>query len=217
MLLKTFLLLGKEEISDVQKSFSFQTRCITKLYERVFEKKYQTVDCRQLNFHCGHYPEMRLLECFDGFCPILVPYNIEQFLEYPDNRKKVETLELLKSSLDFVIVEKNWDPTPFREAYERVKELSYINEFIWGKPKFSPNKKYKAEVTCNHDLYHFTIKIVIKEKKGQVLFEKEVVSTKPDELIYDRFLGHLKWLSDDEVALYEKYSERYVSVKLSDV
>lgn len=217
MLLKTFLLLGEEGITDVKKSFSFQTRCMTKLYERVFDKKYKTVDCRQLNFHCGNYPEIKLLECFDGFCQVLVPYNVEEFLKYPDNKKKVEILELLKNSLDFVIREKNWDPDPFQEAYERVKELNYINEFIWDKPKFSPNRKYKAEVICNHDLYDFTLKIVIKDRNGKILHEKEIVSTEPDELIYDRFLGHLQWISDDEIALYEKYSKRYVSVKLSEV
>ena len=63
-------------------------RCITKLYERVFDKKYKTADCRQLNFHCGNYSEMKLLGCFDGFCQVLVPYNIQEFLEYPDNKKK---------------------------------------------------------------------------------------------------------------------------------
>lgn len=216
MLLKTFLLLGEEGISDVKKSFSFQTRCITKLYERVFDKKYKTADCRQLNFHCGNYSEMKLLGCFDGFCQVLVPYNTQEFLEYPDNKKKIEILELLKNSLDFVIREKNWDPNPFQEAYERVKELNYINEFIWNKPKLSPNKKYKAEVHCNHDLYDFTIKMVIKDRKDKVLLEKKIVSTEPDELIYDRFLGHLMWISDDEIALYEKNSKRYTSVKLRE-
>ncbi|MEK5520914.1 hypothetical protein [Heyndrickxia sp. FSL W8-0423] len=76
MILKKFLIFGEEGVSDVKRSFSFQTRCITNLFEKQFEK-YNTSDCKQLNMHCGNYSKLMLQECVDGFCEITVPYDIK--------------------------------------------------------------------------------------------------------------------------------------------
>ncbi|AZU60389.1 hypothetical protein [Neobacillus mesonae] len=213
MILKKFLIFGEEGVSDVKKSLSFQTRCITNLFEKQFEK-YKTSDCKQLNMHCGNYSTLRIQECVDGYCEVIVPFDIKTFLEYPDNNKKEKILELLDTILSYVIKEKDWDPIPFQKASQRVKELNYINEFIWKKPKLNPNKKYNAEVQCKHDLYEFIINIVIKDLKNRIIKKEKLISTKPDELIYERFLGDLEWLNDNEVALYEKHSKRFTSVKL---
>lgn len=214
MLLKHFLLYGEEGIADVTKSFSFQTRCITQLYEKVFIKNYRTTDIKQINFHCGEYPVIKISECVSGFCDVQVPYDINTFLSYPDYKKKIEALELLKHSLDFVTKEKGWDYKPFHDAYEKVKELNYTNEFIWGKPKMSPNKKYKAEAHCVHDLYDFSVKLIIRDMAGAIVAEKKVISTQPDELIYNRHLGELKWLGNNQVILFEKYSKGQVSISI---
>ena len=50
MILRNFLLYASKEqgIAEVHKDLSFQSRCITSLYERSFSKFY-TTDIRQIN------------------------------------------------------------------------------------------------------------------------------------------------------------------------
>jgi hypothetical protein len=215
MLLKHILLFG-ENGSESDIKFSFETRCITKLFERLLVG-FQSEDCKQINFHCGNFDRFKISESVDGFYEVLVPLDIKEFLKLDDFIKKEKTLELLKNCLDFVIEQKKWDPDPFQQVYLKIKKLNYINEFIWNKPKWNPSKKYKAEVHCTHDLYSFDINISITNRDNNVLKNEKILSTKPDDIIYSRFLGELKWISNGEVALFEKFSKRYVSIKLDNM
>ncbi|RFU62577.1 hypothetical protein [Bacillus sp. V59.32b] len=214
MYLKKFLLFGEEGVAKVSESFSYQTRCITKLYENVFTKKFKTMDCKQLNFHCGDYSSYKSLGNVDGFCDVQVPYDIEWFLNLSDDRKKRETLELILRSIKYVLEIKKWDEKPFLEAYNRVIDLNYQNQYIWGKPKKSPDKTYTAEVFCVHGLYEFKINLIIRNNSGHKVVEQNVISAEPDELIYSRFLGELKWVDKNKVTLFENYSSGSVSISL---
>ena len=216
MILKHFLMYGDEDTRDIKSNLSFQTRCITKLYEKVFIKKYRTENCKQLNFFCGNYNEFRINECIDGFYDVQVPYDVQQFFSLSDEAKRVQTLNLLLESIMFVANEMNWNTQPFLEAYHKVKELKGINDFRWGKFIKSPDGKNKAYVWCVHDLYDFKINIIVKNEKNKIILQKEVISTLPDELIYLRFLGNLEWVDEKTIILRESYSKGFVTVELPE-
>jgi hypothetical protein len=215
MILRHFLLYAIEDegITEVHKNLSFQSRCITSLYERCFSKFY-TTDIKQINVFCvKEYPKPNLI-IEGGFCDIEILYDVSEFLKLDDQEKKEVILDKLKQGIDKVVELNNWESTPFDNAYNCVKEAGYNTNYVWKKPKNSPNRNYKAEVFIEHGLCSCDIYLIVKDKNGQEIAQKRVASEKPDELVFGRHLGELNWLSDNEVALFNYFKTKYISVQL---
>lgn len=98
----------------------------------------------------------------------------------------------------------NWEVDPFREIALQIEELDYVNEWTWKKDVKSPNKKYYAKVICHHNVDSMDIFLTILQRDGtQILLEK-IISEQPDEFAYAKHLGEIIWVSDFEVALFNK-------------
>ncbi|TVX79528.1 hypothetical protein FQP34_15185 [Peribacillus simplex] len=217
MILRNFLMYANEDmgIKEVHKRLSFQSRCITSTYERCFAKL-QTTDIRQINVSCvKEFPKSNLI-VVDGFCDVEILYDVSEFLKLDDQEKKEVILDKLKQGIDKVVELNNWEITSFDDAYNCVKESGYNTNYVWKKPKSSPNRSYKAEVFIEHGLHSCDINIIIKDKKGQEITKKRVASEMPDELVFGHHLGELKWLSNNEVALFNYPKTNYVSVQLNE-
>ncbi|MBM7606675.1 hypothetical protein JOC75_004729 [Metabacillus crassostreae] len=141
-------------------------------------------------------------------------YDASEFFKLDDEEKRVVILEKLKQGIDKVVELNKWESTPFNDAYNCVKKASYKTNYVWKKPKSSPNRNYKAEVFIEHGLYSCDIFLIAKDKNGQEIARKRVASEKPDELVFRRHLGELKWLSNIEVALFNHFKTNYSSLQL---
>jgi hypothetical protein len=218
MILKHFLLYSDEDakISANELDFSFQSKCITSLYERCFSK-FNTENIRRINIFCVKDSPKPNLTIVDGFCELEILFDVSGFNKLEDQVKKEVILDTLKQGIDKVVGFNNWESTPFDNAYDSVKELNFINEYVWKKSKTSPNRNFKAEVFISHGLYLCDIDLVVKDRSSKEIIKKLVVSTKPDELIFYHYLGELKWLSNYEVALFNRPNSKYVSVHLKEV
>lgn len=218
LILKHFLLYSENDngVADVEKSFSFQSRCITALFEKCFLKFY-TENIKQINIFCVKGSPKPTLTIIDGFCDVEIDYDVSEFFNLADQEKKEAILEVLKQGIDKVVQLNNWESRPFDDAYNCVKKINYKNEYVWRKPKSSPNRNYKAEVFIDHGLYSCEINLVVKDKIGQEMVKKLVSSTKPDELIFSHYLGELNWLSNYEVALFNRPKSNYVFVNIKEV
>ncbi|MBT2737305.1 hypothetical protein [Bacillus sp. ISL-7] len=218
MILKHFLLYSEtdEGIAVVEKSFTFQSRCITSLYEKCFSK-FHTENIKQINIFCVKESLRTTLAIVDGFCDVEILYDVSEFIKLKDQEKKEVILDKLKQGIEKVVKLNNWESTPFDVAYNCVKEANFKNEYVWKKPKSSPNRNFKAEVFINHGLYVSDIYLIVKDKNGQEIAKKLVASTKPDEIIFSHYLGELKWLSNYEVAIFNRPNSKYVSVHLKEV
>lgn len=217
MILRNFLLYSNEDvgIKEVHKKLSIQSRCITSFYERTFSKFY-TTDISQINIFCvKEFPEANS-NGVDGFCDIEILYDVSEFLKLDDQEKKEVILDKLKQGIDKVVELNNWESTPFDDAFNSVKESGYNTNYVWKKPKSSPNRNYKAEVYIEHGLHSCDINLIVKDKNGQQITKKRVASELPDELVFGHHLGELKWLSNNEVALYNYPKTNYVSVQLNE-
>lgn len=218
MILKHFLLYSKADVGNpiVESSFTFQSRCITSLYERYFSK-FPTENIKQINIFCVKKSPKPNLSIIDGFCDVEIHYDVNEFFKLDDLQRKEVILEVLKQGVDKVVKLYNWDNRPFDDAYNCVKKASYKNEYVWKKPKSNPNGNYKAEVLINHGLYLCEIYLLVKDNNGNEIVTKLVSSTKPDEIIFCHSLGELNWLSNYEVALFNRRKSKHVSVDLKRV
>lgn len=193
--------------------FRRETRCITSLYENFFPKT-KTKDCWKVEVQCVKEIFREKVIVVGGVAEVQALFDVEQFFSLSDEEKKKLALETLKKGIDLVIKEFGWDPEPFESAYNKVIEYKYTNLGRFGKPKSSPNRKYKAEVICQHDISSFDISIVIRDKNGEEIKRELMKSEEPDEFLFARHLGNFRWVSSDEVELRNKFETEIWRVKV---
>lgn len=193
--------------------FCNQTRHVLSLYRRFFQR-YKTEDCKIIVIHCvKQITDTRILNC-DGIYEIQIQYDYNEFFKLTENDKKKKTLSLLKMGLDKIIEEKQWDRNPFDEAYNKVVDAGYVNEWYWKKALRSPTKEYTAAVFCEHKIDFFDITIIVINKKKEEIKRTKVLSLTPHELVFDFYLGQLKWVFDDTVALINCLEDEQWEVKI---
>ena len=76
------------------------------------------------------------------------------------------------------------------------------------------SKKLVAMVYVEHDINSVDISIMILTRKGDKLKIVKVITEQPDEWCYSNHLGELKWVTDNEVVLVNKFNTKKWSVKL---
>lgn len=194
--------------------FCFQTRGICALYERCFEKL-RNVECNRILIECVDYKSREGIKLFDGAYKFEKIASVDNFFKLSNNDKRKWTLETLKEGIDEVINIKGWDKTIFDEAYNKVKELNYVNNWVYGKKVKSPYNSLSAEVFCEHDIDNFNINVFVFNIKTKVIIHKEkIYSLKPDELIFRNYLGRIEWISENELTyLYERYENGIIEIK----
>ncbi|MFJ8072235.1 hypothetical protein ACIQZD_25555 [Peribacillus sp. NPDC096447] len=92
MILKHFLLYSDDDegIAEVDKNLSFQSRCITSLYERCFSK-FHTTEIKQINIFCVKETPKPNLTIIDGFCDVEIHYDVVGFFKLDDQKKRSNT------------------------------------------------------------------------------------------------------------------------------
>jgi len=204
MLLKEFDLdapcLNKSE----RHKFRLETRCISSLYERFFNKKLKTDKCWKVLVEGVTSVTKPCVRDQLGVFTIEVLFDFELYSKASDDEKKVQILELLQKGIIQIGELQGWDICPFNEAYQKVIDVSYINDWVWGKPIMNSSKNLKAEVYCQHGLYKFTSAIRVYNKSGGLILDKEVVNEQPDEFAFTKYFGRLKWTSQNQIMLEAK-------------
>lgn len=207
--------LELEYVSDKDKEFLFrkQTRCISALYGRTLVK-YKTQECWKVLIRCVEETGESKISTVGGVCEVRVDFNMKNFFSANEYEKKKYALEVLKKGIDIVVKEKQWDKSVFDDAYNKVIELDYVNNWVWKKSLKSPTKEYIAEVFCEHNVESFDISLIIKLPNGNEVKRVKIISETPHEFVYSNHLGQLKWLSPEEVALINVFGTKQCSVKL---
>lgn len=223
------LLLGKNEeeqnkitVEDYNKNyqqryfqFRLETRNITSFYERCL-KGYRNDKCSKINIECVPNVVMEPSAVL-GIYKVQVAFNVDDFFKLDDFEKKRKTLDLIKIAITQIIEKEGWDKTIFDETYNRIISENYINTWIWKKRKHNPTRKYIAKVFCDHDIYSCDIGIIITDKNEQIIKKQVVVREKPDEWMFGKHFGDLKWISNNEVVLIGKGGHSQFSIKIEEL
>ncbi|MDP4147003.1 MAG: hypothetical protein Q8936_21435 [Bacillota bacterium] len=222
------LLVGKTEeeqnkitVEDYDKNyhhrdfeFRLQTRSIASFYVRCL-KGYKNDKCSKINIEC--VPNIvREPNALFGIYSVQVAFNVDEFFKLDNLGKKKKTLELIKVAISQLIEKEGWDKEIFDEAYNRIVSENYVNKWAWKKQKNNPSRKYIAKVSCEHGIHSFDISIVIMDKNNNIIKEETVVREKPDEWMFGRYFGDLKWISNNEVVLVDKEGNSEFSVNIKE-
>ena len=189
----------------VASSFKFQTRCTASMFKRILGKTIKA-DCRKIVVECvENITDMRTIN-YTGFRTIQVKYNYHEFFSLKPLEKKKKTLELLMEGIQKIADLLHWDMTPFNQAYEEIIIQDYQNHWMWKKTR-SPNRDMTAELWVFHEIDSVDLVLVIRDKKGVEICRELIVSDKPDELIFDNYLGVFQWENNSRITLIAKSPE----------
>lgn len=196
--------LSPQHHKPKQTQFYFETNCTVYLFEQ-FLPKLQFDDVRSVQFEC--YPDAEFI-CqpiiMDGLLPVIIPYDVSEFYSLTDLEKKKKTLDLMMDGLKVICKERGWDEEPFLYAYQKVIEKNYTFKKTYKNPKYSPNRKLRAEIEIEIGLYDCTASLVVEDKEQKQIYSEVLYKTKPRfDLVYP-FLGDIKWIGNDEVRVHER-------------
>jgi hypothetical protein len=128
-------------------------------------------------------------------------------------RKKL-TLATLHQGATRVARAQGWPEEPFREARACVVDKGYVNEWLWPKPKASPDRRLKAVLSCVHEPESFRAWLVVSDREGEELARRLVLEKAPSEFQFVPLLGKLAWESNDTVALFAKNGKEVGSLQV---
>jgi len=197
-----------------RREFDNQTRCIASFFARLLGR-FNTKDTKKLLLKC--VPQLQgkeIITFLGGFCDVQILFDYDSFMLLDDLSKKKLTLETLMKGIRMVAADKNWDMEPFERTYAAIIEAEYKNEWVWGKPVKSPDKKHTAKLFFKHDVNEIEFYIIVENKKEGEIFRKMILSELPNEWNYVEHLGELKWLDDRNVALINQKKDKEWLVNL---
>ena len=187
-----------------QAQFYFETNCTVYLFEQFLPNLHFT-DVRSVQFEC--YPNAEYAcqpVIMDGLLPVTIPYDVSDFYNLSDMEKKKKTLDLLMEGLEVIYKERGWDKEPFLYAYKKVIEKNYTFKKTYKNPKSSPNRKFKAKVEIEIELYDCTASLVVEDRDQKQLYSEVLYKKKPRfDLLYP-LLGDIKWINNDEIRVHKR-------------
>lgn len=195
--------------------FRRETRCITSMFERLFER-FHTESCWKILIEIIDGDIDPKIYTAGGIYETQVPFSYDLFAQSDDRRKKEYSLSILMDGINIICKSNKWDIAPFIRTSELIIRQNYDNEWRWKKPIKSPSRDLSAQILCKHGVHHMDFFVEVK-KKNNLLGEKHIISTAPHEFTFSNILGELKWISVNEVLLISKDKRQEFKIGLKDL
>lgn len=148
-----------------------------------------------------------------GEISILIPYDFMNFLNLESTEDKYsEFCELVHQYVIPAIEKTSTLPSSvilkyIEEALKEIEKQNYEGVFLVDKtPKKSPNRKQLAILKGIHRVEGFQLRCEVYNDKGLRIVNQLLVEEVGNEVVYSRFLGTLKWESDDLIVVKSKTS-----------
>jgi len=156
---------------------------------------------------------------YSGYYMLEIPVDYKKFMALSNYEKKKESLELLMTGIRKIAEQQNWDMKPFEEAYDKIVEADYINEWKRDKPKEltkHKTRKLRAGLGKIDDIEKVEIFFFICDNKGNEVYRETMATrqlpnksfvTKEDRT-FQKFLGsftkddRLGWKGEYKLALH---------------
>jgi hypothetical protein len=215
MALTQFGLWARNLSKTERVEFADEQRCVISLYER-------------------HFPGVRNVRVFKvlvdvvetvqrpnvgiaaGVALVEVPFDLRDYFRSGSEQKKRIILELLQDGVRKASKQLGWPLDPFEEAYRKVQELDYKNEWTWQTKKWNSVRTHSAEIYCLHEIDRLDAYMIVRDADGREVKRVLLFSERPNEFQFADHLGKLKWTSTTVVELLSKGGERRWTVELNE-
>lgn len=207
--------LYEKNWSEKRLKFILETRCISSYYERLFkEKSYKIKNIWKILIDCVEkVNDNRIIE-IEGVLSVQVEFDYNHYFNCIEHDKKKIILDTLMNGIENIVKSKNFNIEPFIEVRNEIMESKFINTYSWMKPVKNQNKEFAAEIILEHELEIINFYILIKNKDNEIILHEKILSQKPDEWFFKKYLGSLLWKSSNEIELLSKNGDSVYSCKI---
>ena len=198
------VLYYKENFFEKRRRFSYATRCMCSMFSRLMYENFKSSDYafNKVIVKCCNENHGKYIFC-DGILEINVKYDYNDFFAKSDFEKKKDALVIIDKALLLAAEKFDCDYSSFEFVKNQIISENYCNEWVW-QTKSNSSRQYKAKVICEHEVGIVNLYLLIIDKDSKLISKSLIVSTKPDEWDYHMYLGKIKWISKNQVALYGK-------------
>lgn len=201
-----------------QKKFNSSTNIISILYEQCLNQRVKGLWKIRLN-----------LTDRKDTCKVFLPDKISATalihksfdFDHYFARNKLERRKILLETLYEAIValckKAGYDVSPFKAAYDKVKQLNYENRYIYGKMTCSPDRKYKAgiEIEVNEEAAFIAVVFTKNDKNNTQRNKITILKTQPHFMFIYRFIHKGKWIDSQTYRVSDKSGQVHFTVSLS--
>lgn len=200
-----------------------------KIFELIFSKELTELgmslgEFESINVYCLGNPKKEVSfgeEHAIGEVEVLVPYDYMTFLELDSIQEKFQAFSNLVRCYVVPAIEK-YSKLPIltvseyvEKALEKIIEQNYETVFLVDKtPKKSPNRKRIAFLKGIHRSEGFQLRCEVYNEKGLRIVDKLLVEEVGNEIVYARFLGTLRWESEDLIVVKSKSSKWTAEIQI---
>lgn len=182
-----------------------ETWAISELYCS-FLKEYQTKTIKKCNINIRN-EWGDLLDYYEKYTDVItirLHFNFEKYLELSNYDKKLMQLITIHKGMMLIAKKENWETSPLIDAYNKCLENNLIFNFNISKPKLSPNKKNKVNLSCVWDIVDFKVYLNILNNKDEVIYKKEIITKNPSD---GEFIYYIKWewIDNFNIQIKDKY------------
>lgn len=214
-MIRQFDVYAPEAEKESRIRFNKETRCVTSMFERFYTPNKETGKSWKINVDVVPQVTRPSTTLMLGTLNIQVEGDIADYFMAEELQKKRLTLDYLMKGIIKVANELKFDMQQFIDPYNKIIECGFINTWIFKKPVKNKIKSLSAELLVEHTLDHADLSVVIKNKQGEILKIKHLISTFPDEFCFHKYLGKLVWVSDNLVELNWRQDAGKFSIEVS--
>jgi len=137
-------------------------------------------------------------------CHIDRSFNFDNYFKQSKLERRKTILETLYASIKDMCEKLGYDLEPFTRAYEKVKELNYINKYIHGKLTLSRKRTHKAGIEIEVNEEAATIAVLFTDRNEKPIHKVVIMNTLPHYMFIYRAIHKGKWISAKEYQVWDR-------------
>lgn len=200
--------------NEIRNEIDNESRCIITHFQHELGR-YDNVNCLKVCLDCNNELDY-VGEPIENIISVGCQLNYNEYKKLNNDEKKKLVLKIIVDGFEKLNRKYNWDLTPVYRAIEVIKEKKYINRGQFLKTKSNKSRSHKAKLLFNHELDKIELFLSISNKLGEEIKRVKVIETEPVEWYYSTYLGDIKWLSNNDVVLYDTNKIIYWSESIID-
>lgn len=196
--------LRAEYNHDLERSFNIETWSIAELYFS-FLRSYDTRKVQKCtirvsdNWGDNEYHYTNWLDSKG----INLPFDFEKYFSLDRSGRKRMQLEAIHAGMMEIAAREGWAVDPLLDAYNACLAKGLQYRFEAGKPKSSPDRRYKIGFWCDWDIDVFEVYWVLYDKSGKEIRREKLLEKPPYEGEF-MYYAKWKWLDNNTVLLEDK-------------
>ncbi len=191
--------------STYSERFNPESWAIPELYWSLL-KNYSTPSVQKINIFISDDWENSLTKPMKvvGFKEAFIDFDFAKYFSLEKHEKKKLQLDAVHKGMMEIAAREGWAVDPLLDAYNACLAKGLQYRFEAGKPKSSPDRRYKIGFWCDWDIDVFEVYWVLYDKSGKEMRREKLLEKPPYE---GEFMYYAKWKWHDNhtVLLEDKY------------